>query len=91
MNSILRKITIDCFESNTELFFKKVGNYKINRTKYFIHHYYFNNEICKVDLYNKKFEINYCGYGNSRLTSAQINYLTEFYYKKGYRLWKKTI
>lgn len=88
MNRILRKITNECYNTDTQLFFKRIGNYKINRTKYCIHHYYYNHEIFKVDLMKQTFEINYCGYENSIMTKAQINFLTEFYYKKGYRHYK---
>ena len=91
MNSILRKITNEMWNSDTDYFSKKVGNYLVRRTDFYndkvlIKHYYFGNKICQVDVNEKTFELYDCGYKNYRLTTAQLNYLEQFYKNKGFKL-----
>ena len=80
------------YNANTDRFYKKVGNYAVSRIKYeytdtyLIKHFYFDNKICQVDIYSKTFELYNCGYENCRLTTAQLNYLEQFYKDKGYKL-----
>lgn len=86
MNAILRKITNECYNDKNSKFFKKVGNYTIKRNLNLIVHKYYDNTICVVSLNDKKFALYTCGYDNYRLTTAQLNYLEEFYKNKGYIL-----
>ena len=86
MNSILRRITNEMFITDTDNFYRKVGNYSVKRHKYYndylIEHFYYGNKICKVSIYDKTFELYNCGYKNYRLTSAQLIYLYHFYKEK---------
>lgn len=89
MNTILRKITNEMYNADTDYFYKKVGNYEVvrdNKENFYIKHYYFGNCICRVDLDNQFFELYHCGYLNYPLTTAQLNYLEQFYKNKGYKL-----
>lgn len=86
MNTILRKITIECWNTDIDYFYKKIGNYKIKRDGERIIHYYYNNVICIVYLWAKRFYLNSCGYNNYKLTTAQLNFLEQFYQLKGFYL-----
>ena len=86
MNTILRKITNECYNNKNSKFYNKVGNYEIKRNNDFIIHKYYGNTICIVNLNEKHFSLYYCGYENHRLTTAQINYLRNFYLEKNYNL-----
>ena len=86
MNTILRRITTEMYETNLDYFYKRCGNYKVIRDGFFITHYYFGNIICKVNLINKEFRLFDCGYKKYTLTTAQLNYLENFYKNKNYKL-----
>ena len=90
MNLILRKITNEMFNADTDNFYRKEGNYIVKRHKYYndylIEHFYYGNKICKVSIYDKTFELYDCGYKKHRLTTAQLNYLRTFYLSKDYKL-----
>lgn len=91
MNSILRKITNEMYNADTDNFYRRIGNYSVVRAKFFdgtvlIKHRYFNNKICQVNVCEKTFELYNCGYNNCRLTTAQLNYLEQFYKNKGFKL-----
>ena len=92
MNSILRKITNEMWSADTNNFYRKIGNYGVGRTFYnyeertIIRHFYFRNKICEVDVDKKEFKLFNCGYKNYRLTTAQLNYLEQFYKNKGFKL-----
>lgn len=84
MNTILRKITNNCYNNVNSKYFERKGNYEVKRDSNFIIHKYFGNTICIVDLNKKQFRLYSHGYNKSRLTSAQLNYLEDFYLNKGY-------
>lgn len=86
MNTILRKITKECYETDLDYFYKKVGNYSIKRNGEKIVHYYYGYPICIVYLWEKRFYLDSCGFLKYRLTTAQLNYLEEFYKNKNYIL-----
>lgn len=86
MNTILRKLTNEMYNSNTDYFVRTIGNYRVVRNKAFIFHYYFGNRICLVDLYAKQFALYSCGFGNYKLTMAQLDFLKQFYKNKKYKL-----
>ena len=86
MNRILKKLTNEMYSIDLDYYYRKIGNYKVKRNKYFIEHFYYDNKICKVYLYNKKFYLFDCGYNKYRLTTAQLNFLEEYYKSKGYKL-----
>ena len=85
MNKILKQITKNCYNSDLSQYFEKRGNYKVIRSKKYIRHYYYDNLICEVDIYNMTFKFDFCGYFGYRLTTAQINYLREFYSERNYK------
>lgn len=89
MLRILRKITNNCFESKSDFYYERYGNYKVFRTPTKITHYYFGNIICVVNIENETFYLYSCGYKKKRLTTAQLNYLETFYKSKNYTLLKK--
>lgn len=89
MNRILRTITEEMYNTDTDEFLKIVGNYAVYRDSiknFNIVHYYYGKLICKVDLRKKIFFLRHCGYKPSTLTTAQLNYLEHFYTKKGFKL-----
>lgn len=86
MNKILKEITIDMYNSDLDYIFIKRGNYSVKRTSTNIYHYYFGNCICLVNLMTKQFNLYDCGYTKFRLTTAQLNFLEQFYKNKGYIL-----
>lgn len=86
MNTILRKITNECWKTDLDYVYLKVGNYSIKRNGEKIVHYYFGNPICIVYFWKKEFELNSCGYGHYRLTTAQLNFLEQYYKNKGFKL-----
>ena len=92
MNSILRKLTNEMYQTDTNHFYKKVGNYAVARDYYFytenycIRHFYYGKIICMVNVNKKEFELHNHNYNNSRLTTAQLNFLEQFYKNKGYKL-----
>lgn len=90
MVTILRKITNEMYNTDTDHFYRRIGNYCVRRNKYltgvFIEHFYYSNKICQVDCEYKTFELYNCGFDDSRLTTAQLNYLQKFYTDKGYKL-----
>lgn len=86
MNKQLIKLTNEMYNTDISFFIKKIGNDKIIRDSENINHYYFNNIICKVNLNNKTFILDYCGYTNYKLTTARINFLRNFYISKNYKL-----
>ena len=86
MNVVLRKITNEMYNSDTDYFKLTRGNYKVVRNKDFIKHYYYNYKICQVDLNEKTFELYDCGFIGYRLTTAQLNFLEQFYKNKNYKL-----
>ena len=86
MNTILRKLTKECYETDLDYFYKRIGNYAVKRNGEMIVHYYYNYPICKVYLWAKRFYLDSCGFLGYRLTTAQLNYLEEFYKNKNYVL-----
>lgn len=86
MNTILRHLTNEMYNDKNNYFVRTIGNYRVVRNIGFISHYYFGSRICFVDLNNKQFAIHHCGYKNYKLTTAQLNYLRQFYKNKGYEL-----
>ena len=86
----IRKITNEMYNTDTDNFYRKIGNYSVKRNKYytgvFIEHFYFGNKICQVNVYNKTFELYNCGYDKNVLTTCQLNFLQKFYENKGYKL-----
>ena len=86
MNIILRKLTNEMYNSNTDYFSKSIGNYRVVRNRKFIFHYYFGNRICLVDLEESEFSLYNCGYKKYRLTTAQLKFLKQFYKNKNYNL-----
>ena len=86
MNTTLRKITNECFNTDISYFYKKVGNYAIKRTKTKIVHFYYEYPICIVDLNKKEFNLDSGWYKKSRLTTAQLNFLEIYYQNKNYKL-----
>lgn len=86
MNIILRRITNKMFDADKDYLYLQEGNYKVFRNKFCIKHYYFNHLICYVDLEKEHFSLFDCGYKNYKLTTAQLNYLEEFYKNKNYKL-----
>ena len=84
MNTILRKITNNCYDNPNSKYYEKKGNYIVKRDNNCIVHKYFDNTICLVNVNTKQFSLFTHGYLNSRLTTAQLNYLQKFYQEKGY-------
>lgn len=85
MNLTLKKLTNECYNTDLDFYYKRIGNYKIKRDRFCIRHFYYNHEICTVFIYSRKqFKVDFCGYENHTLTTAQINYLRNFYKNKGY-------
>lgn len=85
MNKILKTITNRCWESRKK-YLEIKGNYKVVKTEGLINHFYYNHLICTVDLKEKQFYLDFCGYNGYRLTTAQINFLEKFYKNKGFEL-----
>lgn len=88
MNKILRDLTKEINDTNDFSYYKKVGNYEVSKVDNIIKHYYYGSTICVVDTKNKTFRLDACGYENYRLTTAQLNYLKDFYSNKFYDLVK---
>lgn len=86
MNTILRKLANECYETDTNYFYKKIGNYAVKRNDYIIVHYYYGYPICKVYIIGKTFYLDCCGFRGYKLTTAQLNYLEKFYKDKNYIL-----
>ena len=86
MNAILRKLTNEMYNDKNNYYARTIGNYRVVRNLGFINHYYFGSRICYVDLNKKQFVLHHCGYKKYKLTTAQINYLRNYYIKKGYEL-----
>lgn len=86
MNKILKTITKRCFETRNKSYVETKGNYKIVKTEGLINHLYYNHLICIADLKERKFYLDFCGYNGYRLTTAQINFLRNFYEEKGFEL-----
>ena len=86
MNKILKDITNQMYETDLDYINIKKGNYRVIRNEECIKHYYYGYMICYVDIIKKQFYLHSCGYGNCRLTTAQINYLEKFYKEKNYLL-----
>lgn len=89
MIKTLRKITNEMFTSDLDYVNIRIGNYRVvrdSRKQYLIKHYYYGNLICLVDLTENYFQLHHCGYNPSTLTTSQLNFLEEFYTKKGYTL-----
>ena len=85
MNKILKTITKRCWESGKK-YLEVKGNYKVVKTENLINHLYYGHLICTVDLEQKQFYLDFCGYNGYRLTTAQINFLKQFYENKGFEL-----
>ena len=86
MNKILKQLTKECYETDLDYFYKKVGNYKIKRNGEKIVHYYYGYPICIVYLWRKDFYLDCGGYSKYVLTTAQLNFLEKYYKDKGYKL-----
>lgn len=86
MNKILSKITTKMYETDLDYVDIKEGNYHVIRNELFISHYYMGNLICRVDIHKKVFRLFNCGYSFSRITTAQLNWLSDFYINKNYKL-----
>ena len=88
MNVILRRITNKAYNADTDFIRIKEGNYKVVRSTRInsIRHFYFDNLICYVDVERKYFYLYLSGFENKKLIISQLNFLEEFYRKKGYRL-----
>ena len=86
MNTTLRKITNECFAVDLNKFYKKVGNYSIYRCDEKVKHYYYSHKICEVDLNLKTFYLEDCGFTGYKLTTAQLNFLQQYYINKGFKL-----
>ena len=86
MNKILKQITKEMYETDLDFIKIRKGNYLVIRNEKTIRHYYFGNLICYVDLETKQFYLHHCGYLGYPLTTAQLNYLEQFYKNKGYIL-----
>ena len=90
MNRTLKKLIKECFETDSNYFYKKVGNYSIKREYDLIIHYYYGYSICKVRVDCKKFISDSCGFIGYRLITAQLNFLEQFYKSKEYKLiWRR--
>ena len=50
MNTTLRKITNEMYETDLDYINIRRGNYRVVRDKKCIKHYYFGNLICYVDI-----------------------------------------
>lgn len=82
MNRTLEKITKEMYNLDLDFVNIKSGNYRVKRNKFQITHFYYGNVICKVDIINKTFCLYDCGYTNYKLTTAQLNWLENFYKNK---------
>ena len=89
MNKILKEITNEMMNSDTDYINIKKGNYRVvrdSKEQYKIKHYYYGNCICLVDLDLDCFYLYHCGYCPSVYTTAQLNFLENYYKSKGYKL-----
>lgn len=86
MNKILSRITNKMYDMDLDFVDIKEKKYHVIRNELFISHYYNGNLICRVDLNKKEFRLFNCGYEKYRLTTAQLNWLEEFYKYKNYKL-----
>ena len=88
MNKILKTITENCWKNGSN--YKEIkGNYCVIKKLNSIKHFYYGHLICIVDLKEKQFVLDYCGYRSYRLTTAQMNFFKNYYKGKGFILIKE--
>ena len=85
MNKILKQLTEIANSEDSAICGcnLKIGNYRVKRTPDKILHFYYGSIICEVDICKKVCYLDNCGYSSYKLTTAQLNYLKQYYKNKG--------